>query len=119
MSCLGIESKLFINNQQSLYPTIYLVINLYNSCRSLFSKHIMASRYHQKVTFVLALAAYVAGQKTTTVPADLQAGFSSDEVQVSFTNEAINGFKDGTIFTKNGKAVYFHIQQTMLKSTQT
>ena len=68
---------------------------------------------------MLALAACAAGQKATTVPADLQAGFSSDQVQVSFTNEAINGFKDGTIFTKNGKAVHFHIQQTMLKFIQT
>jgi len=107
MSCLGIEDKLIVNNQLSLHPTIYLVIYLSNSCQSLFSEHTMASRYHQKLAFVLALAVCAAGQEASTVPADLQAGFSSDEVQVSFTDEAINGFKDGTVFTKNGNAVPF------------
>ncbi|EFQ96583.1 hypothetical protein PTT_00415 [Pyrenophora teres f. teres 0-1] len=60
----------------------------------------MASRHLQQVTFFLAIAAFAAGQKASIMPADLQVGFSSDKVQVSFTDEAINGFQDGTVFTE-------------------
>ena len=35
------------------------------------------------------------------VPQDLQSGFS-DQVQVSYTGDADNGFVDGTTFGKNG-----------------
>ncbi|KAF1916847.1 hypothetical protein BDU57DRAFT_556984 [Ampelomyces quisqualis] len=42
-------------------------------------------------------------QQSNIVPEDLRGGFESQgtEVQVSFTGEAVNGFKDGTAFDKD------------------
>jgi hypothetical protein len=65
----------------------------------------MAIRFFKHATFVAAFAAFVAAQEDTVVPDDLQSGFrpGGDEVQVSFAGDAVNGFKDGTVFEKDGK----------------
>ncbi|KAI4933912.1 uncharacterized protein J4E92_003581 [Alternaria infectoria] len=66
----------------------------------------MAIRFLKHATFIAAFAAFVAAQDDTIIPEDLRSGFRSggDEVQVSFTGEAINGFKDGTVFEKDAVA---------------
>jgi hypothetical protein len=66
--------------------------------------HNMAIRFFRHTTLITAFAAFVAAQEDTIIPDDLQSGFrpGGDEVQVSFTGEAINGFKDGTVFEKDG-----------------
>jgi len=63
----------------------------------------MAIRFLKYATCIAAFAALVAAQDDTIIPEDLRSGFRSggDEVQVSFTGEAINGFKDGTVFEKD------------------
>ena len=68
--------------------------------------HTMAIRFLKHATFIAAFAAFVAAQDDTIIPEDLRSGFRSggDEVQVSFTGEAINGFKDGTVFEKDGES---------------
>jgi hypothetical protein len=55
--------------------------------------------------FVATLLHHTIAQQSKTVPQDLQGGFVSQgiEMQVSYTNEAVNGFRDGTSFDKNGK----------------
>ncbi|KAI4606004.1 hypothetical protein J4E83_010270 [Alternaria metachromatica] len=66
----------------------------------------MAIRFLKHATLIAAFAAFVAAQDDTIIPEDLRSGFRSggDEVQVSFTGEAINGFKDGTVFEKDAVA---------------
>ncbi|XP_014551448.1 hypothetical protein COCVIDRAFT_112910 [Bipolaris victoriae FI3] len=64
----------------------------------------MASRYYWKVVALVAFVSQTAAQGGSVIPQDLQAGFGSDEVQVSYTNQAINGFKDGTTFEKDAVA---------------
>jgi hypothetical protein len=60
----------------------------------------MASKYLALLTSLLHLAT---AQKASIVPQDLSTDFSSDtQVQVSYTNEAVNGFADGTTFSKDG-----------------
>jgi hypothetical protein len=64
----------------------------------------MVIRYLRHATFIAALVAFTAAQDDTIVPDDLRSGFrpDGDEVQVSFTGDAVNGFKDGTVFEKDG-----------------
>jgi hypothetical protein len=69
--------------------------------------HNMAIRFFRHTTLITAFAAltaFVAAQEETIIPEDFRSGFrpGGDEVQVSFTGEAINGFKDGTVFEKDG-----------------
>jgi hypothetical protein len=61
----------------------------------------MASKYLALLTSLLHLAT---AQKASIVPQDLSTDFSSSDtqVQVSYTNEAVNGFADGTTFSKDG-----------------
>ncbi|KAG9185338.1 hypothetical protein G6011_07882 [Alternaria panax] len=63
----------------------------------------MVIRYLRHATFIAALIAFTAAQGVTIIPDDLQTGFrpDGDEVQVSFTGDAVNGFKDGTVFEKD------------------
>lgn len=63
----------------------------------------MVSLFYWQAGVIAVLVACAASQATTIVPEDLQTGFGSDKVQVSFTDEAINGFRDGTIFEKEGQ----------------
>jgi hypothetical protein len=45
-----------------------------------------------------------AQKQSNIIPDDLQAGFTTDtQVQASYTGEAVNGFRDGTSFAKDGK----------------
>lgn len=63
----------------------------------------MFSKILQSSTALAAIISIAAAQKQTIIPDDMKAGFrSGKEVQVSFTNEAVNGFKDGTLFEKDG-----------------
>jgi hypothetical protein len=54
---------------------------------------------------IAALLQHTIAQQSNIVPEDLRGGFTSKdtEVQVSYTNEAVNGFKDGTLFSKDGE----------------
>lgn len=63
----------------------------------------MASRYYWKVVALAAFVSQTAAQGGTIIPQDLRGGFGSDEVQVSYTNQAVNGFQDGTTFEKDGQ----------------
>ena len=65
----------------------------------------MSSRYYWPVAILAALASQVAAQGRSIIPQDLQAGFTAggDEVQVSFTGKAVDGFQDGTVFEKDGE----------------
>ncbi|KAF1835741.1 hypothetical protein BDW02DRAFT_476726, partial [Decorospora gaudefroyi] len=48
------------------------------------------------------LAIAQTARKSTIIPSDLQEGFlPGDAVQVSYTNNAVNGFRDGTLFSKD------------------
>ena len=54
----------------------------------------------------------------SSVPADLSRGFSdSTDIQVSYTNDATNGFKDGTKFAKNGMCFYPITENLFLTNT--
>ncbi|KAF2130931.1 hypothetical protein P153DRAFT_269289, partial [Dothidotthia symphoricarpi CBS 119687] len=63
----------------------------------------MAFRYLQYAAFIAATASFSRAQKSANVPDDLQTSleFSDKELQVSYTNEAVNGFADGTTFEKD------------------
>lgn len=62
----------------------------------------MLGNYFQFAAFAMAMAQFAEAQDS--VPQDLQAGFESSgkEVQVSYTNNAVSGFSDGTSFEKDG-----------------
>jgi hypothetical protein len=64
----------------------------------------MGSRYYWPIAILAAFVSHTTAQGGSVVPQDLQAGFTAggDEIQVSFTGEAINGFSDGTVFEKDG-----------------
>ena len=64
----------------------------------------MGSHYYWSVAILAALASHAAAQGKSIIPQDLQAGFTAggDEIQVSFTGKAVDGFKDGTVFEKDG-----------------
>ncbi|KAF1851695.1 uncharacterized protein K460DRAFT_270649 [Cucurbitaria berberidis CBS 394.84] len=66
----------------------------------------MASRYFRQAAVITALLVVTRAQQSDVVPEDLRAGFKSTgkEVQVSYTNEAVNGFEDGTSFEKDAVA---------------
>ena len=78
------------------HTAYYLISNKSNN-------HIMAFRCRQHVALLAALISTSTAKESKIVPADLQAGFTTDtQVQVSYTGEAVNGFRDGTSFTKDG-----------------
>jgi hypothetical protein len=54
---------------------------------------------------LLAILAQITGaQDSKIVPQDLQSGLAGGtQVQVSYTNNAVNGFQDGQSFSKDGK----------------
>jgi len=65
----------------------------------------MAFKYLKHTALLATLLHLTAAQqKSNIIPDDLKAGFASSgtEMQVSFTNEAVNGFRDGTLFDKDG-----------------
>ncbi|KAB2103749.1 hypothetical protein AG0111_0g8443 [Alternaria gaisen] len=66
----------------------------------------MVIHYLRHATLIAALLTFIAAQDETIIPDDLQSGFrpDGDEVQVSFTGDAVNGFKDGTVFEKEAVA---------------
>lgn len=65
---------------------------------------IMASRYFTRSALLAIILSLANAQQSNIIPEDLRSGFKSNgkEVQVSYTNEAVNGFRDGTIFEKDG-----------------
>jgi hypothetical protein len=83
--------------------TLYLgFISWFPSC----TRDIMALHSLHHAALILALTTFSIAQtpqSPTILPSDLQSGFqpNGDTLQVSFTNEAINGFQDGTIFPKD------------------
>jgi hypothetical protein len=68
----------------------------------------MAFQYLRATALVATLLhqTFAVAQQSNIVPEDLRGGFVSQgtEVQVSYVNEAVNGFSDGTVFEKDGKA---------------
>jgi hypothetical protein len=60
---------------------------------------------------IATLLQHTVAQQSNIVPEDLRDGFGSEEtgVQVSYTNEAVNGFRDGTLFSKDGETSYTNI----------
>jgi len=69
----------------------------------------MAFRYFRQTALIATLLHLTTAQQSNIVPEDLRGGFRSSgtEVQVSYTNEAVNGFKDGTLFNKDGTFAFF------------
>lgn len=66
----------------------------------------------RQVVLVAALTGLSAAQESDVIPQDLQSGFNT-ELQVSYTGEANNGFKDGSQFSKDGmllRAQHFLLQ---------
>ena len=66
----------------------------------------MLFKSYRPIFYAAALLSVANAQKTSKiVPSDLSADFSASdtELQVSYTNDAVNGFTDGTTFDKNGK----------------
>ena len=62
----------------------------------------MFAKYLHQAAFVAFFSSTVLGQDS--VPSDLSAGFATSgvELQASFTNDAVDGIKDGTTFEKDG-----------------
>jgi hypothetical protein len=72
--------------------------------------HKMVYQYLRRAVVFAALLHSTTGQRTNGIPQDMSAGFQSgDEVQVSYTNGATDGFASGTTFEKNGmySAIHF------------
>jgi hypothetical protein len=63
----------------------------------------MPSKSVLHITLLTSLFSRATAQKST-IPSDLSTAFSSSgtELQVSYTNQAVNGFQDGTTFQKDG-----------------
>jgi hypothetical protein len=59
-------------------------------------------RFLRPTAIMAILLSGAAAQTSNIIPADLQTGFNAKEVQVSFSNTAVDGFKDGTTFEKDG-----------------
>lgn len=64
----------------------------------------MVLRLLQQTAAVVILLSIVMAQTPDIIPADLTTGFSSEEVQVSFSAEAVDGFASGTTFEKDAVA---------------
>lgn len=62
----------------------------------------MAFRFLEQTTLLAALLTQVLAQ-TPSIPADLSASFKK-EVQVAFSDNAVNGFTSGTVFSKSDVA---------------
>lgn len=58
----------------------------------------MALRFLQQTTAILALLSPALAQTPDIIPPDLSAGFTDEQVQVSFSNNAVTGFASGTTF---------------------
>jgi hypothetical protein len=72
----------------------------------------MAFKYMQHTALFAGLLQFAAAQQQSKiVPQDLQSAFSSSDtaLQVSYTNKAVDGFADGTSFSKDGKIQFLHI----------
>jgi hypothetical protein len=66
----------------------------------------MAIHYLRHAALITVLATSTTAQtsqRPSILPIDLQSGFrpNGDTLQVSYTNEAINGFRDGTLFPQD------------------
>jgi hypothetical protein len=69
----------------------------------------MAYQYLRRAVVFAALLHSTTGQRTDAIPQDMSAGFQSgDEVQVSYTSGATDGFASGTTFEKNGMYSAIH-----------
>jgi hypothetical protein len=66
----------------------------------------MVSKYLRYTALIAVLLHLTtAQQQSKVIPQDLQGGFSSSDtaLQVSYTNKAVDGFSDGTSFSKDGR----------------
>ncbi|KAH6618839.1 hypothetical protein C7974DRAFT_318086 [Boeremia exigua] len=61
----------------------------------------MALRFIQQTLTVAALCSAALAQTSDVIPADISAGFTNKEVQVSFDAKAVDGFASGTTFSKD------------------
>jgi hypothetical protein len=74
----------------------------------------MAFKYMQHTALFAGLLQFAAAQQQSKiVPSDLQSAFSSSDtaLQVSYTNKAVDGFTDGTSFSKDGKFHTIHVPE--------
>jgi hypothetical protein len=63
----------------------------------------MAYQYIQRAVVFAAILSSAVAQEADVIPADITAGFvSGEEIQVSYTQKATDGFKTGTTFEKDG-----------------
>jgi hypothetical protein len=70
----------------------------------------MVFHYLRHAALAATLLHQTIAQQSNIVPEDLRGGFTSQgiEMQASYTGEAVNGFRDGTSFDKNGKPNFIH-----------
>ncbi|KAF3048310.1 hypothetical protein E8E12_011675 [Didymella heteroderae] len=61
----------------------------------------MAIRFFQRATAIAALLSTALAQTPNIIPEDLRSGFDNEEVQVSFSSNAVTGFASGTTFSKD------------------
>lgn len=59
----------------------------------------MAFRFLQQATAILTLFSPALAQTPNVIPSDLSASFTNEQVQVSFSNNAVTGFSSGTTFS--------------------
>lgn len=59
----------------------------------------MAFRFLQQATAILTLFSSALAQTPNIIPSDLSASFTNEQVQVSFSNNAVTGFSSGTTFS--------------------
>lgn len=64
----------------------------------------MALRFFEHALAVTTLLSSALAQASDIIPSDLSAGFKKEEVQVSFSGRAQEGFASGTTFEKDGVA---------------
>lgn len=64
----------------------------------------MAIHFLQRTAAIAVLLSAALAQTTPSIPPDLSAGFTSKEVQVSFSAQAVDGFASGTTFAKDAVA---------------
>ncbi|KAF1358930.1 hypothetical protein EJ07DRAFT_166385 [Lizonia empirigonia] len=64
----------------------------------------MAIHFFQQTAAIAVILSAAIDQTTPSIPPDLSAGFTSKEVQVSFSAQAVDGFASGTTFAKDAVA---------------
>lgn len=76
----------------------------------------MAFQYLRYAFLVAALTTITHAQKSSLIPKSLQSTFTSEtEVQVSYTDNAVDGFTDSATFSKDGMQSLPNVQRYRTK----